>query len=177
MTISLDLSTSLALTSDLPFQPLAAGDVRVSTAHWPDYETYARAAVDRLRAALLSWIGIGPLPAPELAMGVVVVASFGDLAAGRLAPALEPPALDLRDLPLLTSFSWPQVTVFGRFGWALDMPQRPRQLAIHADGLELELDAAERRALAAGIDFHVRHAGSHEEREAWWCAVGRPSPG
>lgn len=177
MTTSIDLSTSPALTSDLPFQPLTAADTQMSAVRWPDYETYAHAAVDRLRAALLGWIGVGPLPAPELAMGVVVVPSFADLADGRLTAALEPPRLDLRDLPRLTSFSWPQVMIFGRFGWALDLPQRPRQLAIHADGIELELDSAEQRALAAGIDFHVRHAGSHEEREAWWCAVGRPSPG
>jgi hypothetical protein len=174
MTISLDLSTSLASGFDIQPRQLTAADIQLSAIHWDDWESYSRGTVDRLSAALKGWMGLGPMPpVARVAMGSVSVTSFGDLAAGRLEAA-SLPSLDLHNLAPLTSFTWPQVAVFGRYGWALDLPLRSRRIAIHAEGLELELDAEESRTLAAAIDFHVRHAGSREEREAWWCAVGRP---
>lgn len=191
MTISLDLSISPARRSDLsPIEDARAPRAPRGTSVAPTPEgggvgefepsmpqVWAQAAADRLNGAILSWVGRSPLPAPDLAMGAAVVASFADLLAGRLGAALEPQVLDLRDLSRLTGFSWSQVAVFGRFGWALDLPARPRHVVVHADGIELELDAGEQRGLASGIAFHMRHASHPEEREAWWCAVGRPPIG
>lgn len=157
-------SHHLSSTTPALRHSIHCGDV---TVEWEFRPLDPQALAERVAEHLITVLLVAQSGADPTASGhgVVRVAGFADLLAGRLAAAEQPLAAGPPERTLRLDYD--ALRLLGERGWAIDLPDRPRRLTIDADGVEIELSREELLSIVHGIDFHLDHADSPAERLEW----------